>query len=249
MTVVVFLGPTMPVEDARAILPDATFLPPAQQGDVISAILRFEPTAVALIDGGFLHSLAVWHKEILWALDQNIAVLGASSMGALRAAECHDFGMVGVGRIYEHYLNGTLVADDEVAIVHADAAHGWRPTSEALVNVRATVASAVSANVLTPAVAESIIAAGKSLYFPDRTWASILSAVDTDALGAFPAFVREHAVDQKRLDAIELLTLIAAGAIGPPNRDDLDFNNSRPLRGLIARDRKVYRQAGPVSVE
>lgn len=249
MTVVVFLGPTMTVNDAREILPEAIYLPPAQQGDIISAILRFEPAAVALIDGGFLHSLAVWHKEILWALDQGIAVLGASSMGALRAAECHEFGMVGVGRIYEDYASGDLVADDEVAIAHTDAAHGWRPTSEALVNVRATVASAVSAGVLTPTGAETIIAAGKSLYFPDRTWASILGAVDSDGLGDFPAFARNHAVDQKRLDAIELLTLIAAGEIEPPNRADLAFNNSRPLRGLIARDRKVYRQPGPVSME
>jgi hypothetical protein len=40
---------------------------------------------------------AVLHKEILWAMDRGVGVSGAASMGALRAAELHWYGMVGVG--------------------------------------------------------------------------------------------------------------------------------------------------------
>ena len=68
MKALVFLGPTMPVAVARSPLPDATFLPPARQADVLSAVETHRPDVIALIDGVFHQSLSVWHKEILYAL-------------------------------------------------------------------------------------------------------------------------------------------------------------------------------------
>lgn len=263
MTTVVFLGPTMPLAQARLILPEAVFLPPAEQGDVISAVLKYEPSVIALIDGAFLHSLSVWHKELLWALDQGIQVMGASSMGALRAAECASFGMEGVGRIYEDYASGALTADDEVALSHADAEHDWQPLSEALVNVRATLAAAVAAGVVSDATADAVVSTGQQIYFPDRTWDSILGQLasvdsphhcDPAELLRLRAFARTSAVDQKQLDAIELLKRIAEvpGKTSPDSDEPelpWEFHHSRPFSGLLARDRKVYRDAGPVTVE
>src|SRR5690606_31846846 len=99
MTVVVFLGPTLPVDAARAEL-DAIYLPPAGQGDVYR-VAREQPFAIGIVDGVFESVPAVWHKEILWALARGIHVVGGGSMGALRAAELARFGMQGVGRIFE----------------------------------------------------------------------------------------------------------------------------------------------------
>ena len=79
---------------------------------------------------------AVWHKEILLALERGIEVWGAASMGALRAAELAPFGMRGVGAIYRAFARGALVADDEVAVAHLPAAQGYRAVSDALVNLR-----------------------------------------------------------------------------------------------------------------
>ena len=39
-TQVVFLGPTLPDDEARALLPDAIDLPPAGQGDVLDVVRR-----------------------------------------------------------------------------------------------------------------------------------------------------------------------------------------------------------------
>jgi hypothetical protein len=60
--------------------------PPVRQGDVYLATLE-RPSAIGIIDGYFEGVPSVWHKEILWAMSHGISVLGASSMGALRAAE------------------------------------------------------------------------------------------------------------------------------------------------------------------
>ena len=84
--ILVFLGATLRLADAQACL-DAIYLPPAAQGDIVLAAHAFRPRAMVLIDGQFEDRPAVRHKEILWALAQGIGMIGAASMGALRAAE------------------------------------------------------------------------------------------------------------------------------------------------------------------
>ncbi|RUX88390.1 hypothetical protein EN930_18015 [Mesorhizobium sp. M7A.F.Ca.CA.004.11.2.1] len=71
--------------------------PPARCGDVMRAVLEGRKV-IGLIDGLFESGPAVWHKEILFALDAGCRLLGAASMGALRAAECWQFGMIGIGK-------------------------------------------------------------------------------------------------------------------------------------------------------
>ena len=99
--IVVFLGPSLPLAAARSEL-DAVYRGPVAQGDVYRAVTGGDaPEAIGIVDGQFDHVPAVWHKEILWAMDQGIHVYGSASMGALRAAELHAFGMEGVGTIFE----------------------------------------------------------------------------------------------------------------------------------------------------
>src|SRR5437868_2189694 len=166
MEVVVFLGPTLAVDEARAIL-DADYLPPAAQGDVLRAALR-RPRAIALVDGVFERVPAVWHKEILYALEQGVHVYGAASMGALRAAELDRFGMRGVGEVYRLYAEGVLEDDDEVAVAHGDAESGFVPLCDAMVDVRATLRAAVADGVVTGETASEIAARVKATFYPRR---------------------------------------------------------------------------------
>ena len=109
-------------------------------------------------------------------------------MGALRAAECHPFGMVGVGDVFRAYREGELTDDDEVALAHADADSDFRPLSVPMVNVRATIRAAVDAEVIDTDAAQQLIAATKARYFPERTWPDLLedaaSLLDADGAGA-----------------------------------------------------------------
>jgi hypothetical protein len=90
---IVFLGPTLNPVAAQEIC-NAEFRPPAAMGDVTRAVSE-GADAIVLIDGVFEDRPSVWHKEILWALSKGIGVVGAASMGALRAAELHNQGMLG----------------------------------------------------------------------------------------------------------------------------------------------------------
>src|SRR5215470_11682231 len=142
----VFIGPTLRREEVAAIC-DADCLPPVAQGDVYRATQR-GARSIGIIDGYFSGAPSVWHKEILWALSQGVRVFGSASMGALRAAELHGYGMRGVGRIFEAFRDGALEDDDEVAVVHGPEGIGFAPVSEPMVNIRATLARAEMEGVL-----------------------------------------------------------------------------------------------------
>src|SRR4051812_42793315 len=143
MTVHVFVGPTLSPADVRSEI-DAVVAGPVAFGDVCRAV-RARATAIAIVDGYFERVPAVLHKEILWAMSEGVHVFGASSMGALRAAELADFGMIGLGSIYESFYAGDLEDDDEVTVSHGTEEEAFAPLSEAMVNIRVTLRSAAEA--------------------------------------------------------------------------------------------------------
>jgi hypothetical protein len=168
---VVFLGPSLPAEEARALAP-CTILPPARAGDVF-AVLPRRPLAIALVDGVFEGAPSVWHHELLAALDAGVAVYGGGSMGALRAAELWPLGVVGVGTVFGWYRDGALNDDDEVAIYHAPAERGSRPYTVPLVDVRWAIVLAARQDLLHPPAARAILTAAQALHFGERTWQRI----------------------------------------------------------------------------
>jgi hypothetical protein len=213
MSIVVFLGPTLRVIDARREL-DATYLPPAAAGDVYRVASQ-RPIAIGIIDGLFERTPSIWHKEILWAMSEGVHVFGAASMGALRAGELAPFGMEGFGEIYDSVRSGELTDDDEVAVAHAGAEHDHRPTSEAMVNIRATLARAAHVRVLSEPTAKAISFAAKRLFYADRSYERALAeaadaGVSDTEIRAFRAWLPDGRVDAKRRDAIALLQRIRA---------------------------------------
>jgi hypothetical protein len=213
---VVFLGPTMAVAEARERL-DAVYLPPASQGSVVRAVATYNPKAILLIDGTFQGEPAVRHKEILWALSQNVAVYGASSMGALRAAELHAHGMIGVGLIYRWYRLYALAPDDAVAVLHGPAEIGSPAVTVALVDLRFTLRAAERAGRISRETRLELEEAAVRLSFRDRTLRQIaekmpgegyiVQRLDTSDL---ESLLTECFVKQKRRDAETALDQVSA---------------------------------------
>ena len=171
--VAVLLGPTLTAAEARHHL-DAIYLPPAEQGSVFRAVAEHRPAVLAIIDGAFAQRPAVRHKEILWAMHEGIHVFGSASMGALRAAELHAFGMEGVGAIFEDYRAGRLTADDAVAVIHGSAEHGFRPLSVALVNIRATLVRAVEEQIVDTDSASVLVELAQRRFYAERSYPALL---------------------------------------------------------------------------
>ncbi|QFI70298.1 TfuA-like protein [Sinorhizobium alkalisoli] len=221
---VVFVGPTVP--DASEMAGEALVIrPPARQGDILRAV-RDGTTAIGIIDGIFERVAPVWHKEILFALSQGIAVLGAASMGALRAAECAAFGMIGIGAIYREYAAGGTVDDSDVALLHAPQELGYAPLTLPLVNVRATLRRLAERQTISATHASAIEDAAAKLFYKERTWPTIIAGAslphaDREALAAL---LRAGYVDQKHADALELLKELSLLSGADASRQGWRFN-------------------------
>ena len=179
---------------------------PAAQGDIARAVVE-GATAIGLVDGRYEDVAAPWHKEILYAIEQGVQVFGAASMGALRAAECGEFGMIGIGAVFERYRCGELTDDAAVAQVHGPAELGYLPLSEALVNVEATIERFRRLKAVTEAEAERLDASARALFFKDRTYPRILShaRLDGGERGKRLAeLIKRCKADVKREDALIL---------------------------------------------
>lgn len=233
MTVYVFVGPTLAIGAAQAEL-EATYLPPVSQGDVYR-VARAGAKAIGIIDGYFERIPAVWHKEILWAMSEGVHVFGSASMGALRAAELAPFGMVGVGAIFEAFASGGLEDDDEVAVAHGPADSGFRAGSEAMVNIRATLASAQHDAILSEGTCAALANVAKGLFYPDRAWGTVLrlaaqsGSVDPSELRRFEAWLPTGRIDQKQRDAIAMLRAMREHVAADPPRKRVRYTFERTV--------------------
>jgi hypothetical protein len=206
---VLFVGPTLHdlVEGGRlADAPEILCLPPAAQGDLARAA-RNGATVIGLVDGRYEDVAAPWHKEILYAIEQGATVLGAASLGALRAAECEPFGMIGIGGIYERYVSGDLVDDSDVAQCHAPDELGNAPMTEALVNVEATIGEAERVGELDAVEAASLIALARGIFFKELSFERLAATRGGGERAAqeLIALLSRCRVDLKRRDALELV--------------------------------------------
>ena len=226
MNAVVFLGPSLSRQDAEAIL-TADYRPPVRQGDVYRVVQNGQPDAIAIVDGYFQEVPSVWHKEILWALDQGVAVYGAASMGALRAAEMQRYGMRGLGRIFEAFRDGVFPPyddeafedDDEVAVIHGPAELGYSALSDAMVDLRATFARAAAESVIDEGLRDRLVKAYKGRFYRERSFEALSEVLFSlgaaaEQARALQAWLPTGRVEQKREDAKALLGHLAAGEPG-----------------------------------
>ncbi|GAA1029438.1 TfuA-like protein [Virgisporangium ochraceum] len=210
-----FVGPSLP--DIRSC-DDITVRPPVAAGDLIELDVEVGD-AVGIIDGYFHQAQAVPHKEILDLMARGATVFGAASIGALRAAELADHGMVGVGGIFEDYRDRVLWADDEVALMHGTAEDGYRPLSEPLVNTRAKLVEASRQGLCDPETADRIVGELGAMPYRDRSWRQVVtvavaSGVDDAAAWRLGRFLATSTIDRKRDDARSLVGVLRRAGPG-----------------------------------
>ena len=164
----VYLGPTLNLQTAKIYLQQAYYHPPIKCGDLIR-LFRLKPKRIIIIDGIYETIPAVWHKEIMLGLDNGIEIFGAASMGALRAAELYPFGMIGVGQVFQDFLDKKLHDDDEVAVLHHNENGNYMPINDAMVNIRVTLELAYQEGAISLATKDDLIADCKRQFYPYRS--------------------------------------------------------------------------------
>ncbi len=166
--VVVFAGPSMVGIDLTKHA-DLTFCPPIRRGEVDALVeCTRVPGILLIVDGIFHHYPSVGHSEIRRAVDCGWQVWGASSMGAIRAAEMVNFGMRGFGQVFQRFVDDPDFTDDEVALLYLGEPP-YIPVTEPLIHVRRYLQHLEGEGRITAAQAWDVLMALKQMWFGYRS--------------------------------------------------------------------------------
>jgi TfuA protein len=198
---VVFVGPSLPyAEIERLASNDIKISPPVKRGDLAK---HMDTEIFLIVDGEFDQTLSVTPKEILSALDSGKKVVGASSMGALRASELYCYGMFGIGWVYEYFMNSKVRDDEAVAMTYMPEL--YIPITIPHVNIEYWSQQLLLFGNIDIVEANLIRKTSKKIFFADRTEYNFLSRLSkilgtskvTDLLAAYDGKIP----DIKAIDA------------------------------------------------
>ncbi|MBO6110071.1 MAG: TfuA-related McrA-glycine thioamidation protein [Methanobrevibacter sp.] len=210
--IIIYTGLSLSFDEAKEILDshddvEVIYKRPIKRGD-LGHDIKENPDIIGIIDGVFHQNSSVGHKEILNVINKGITVVGASSMGALRASELDTLGMTGIGYVYEQYATGKVASDDDVAVMLDSET--LEALSEPLINMEYVFENAVSENIITENQKDELIKIAKSTFYPKRNYSQTLnsSSLDDETKSKLIDFIR-RSVDIKKEDAKELIIYIA----------------------------------------
>lgn len=208
MKTIAFSGPSIAEADVQRLAP-CVHAPPIKRGDLEHA---GDYDIFVIIDGEFGQNLSVTPKEILAVLQRGKTVIGASSMGALRASELDRSGMIGIGWVYDYFRRSAVRRDADVALVYSPL--DFRPMTVPMVDVEYWMEQALRAELIVPKERTRLLKLARSIFFadrtPDRLMDTLRRAMAPDAVDALLALSGGAIPNVKAIDAAEALRLSAS---------------------------------------
>jgi TfuA protein len=207
MKMIAFVGPSLPKVNTQRTR-QCHFAPPIRRGNLDDVD---EYDVVVIIDGEFGQNLSVSPKEILKILEAKKTVVGAASMGALRASELDLYGMIGIGWIYDRFVRAAVRCDDDVALTYSP--QDFTPLTVPMVNIEYWMTLTAIRATVSAQERQQILKMARSVFFAERTEAMVnqifertlgrnrLACLLQEFNGVFP--------DIKQLDATRAITAAA----------------------------------------
>ena len=211
----VFFGPSISGSEVDR-LAAATHAPPIKRGD-LDAVDGYD--VIVILDGEVGQSMSVSPKEILAVLGRGKTVIGASSMGALRASELDRNGMIGVGWVYDRFRRSAVRRDADVALVYSP--FDFKPITVPIVDVVYWMEQAFGAGLIQAGERALLVKAARSIFFAERSAERLMEAlrraIGGEALDALLAFSGGTIPSVKTVDAAEAVRLSVS--LAPPAVD------------------------------
>jgi TfuA protein len=206
MRTIVFSGPSITEAEVHELAAAAIHAPPIKRGD-LAAVDDYD--VIVILDGEFGQSMSVSPKEILAVLERGKIVIGASSMGALRATELDRCGMIGVGWVYDHFRRSAVRRDADVALIYSP--FDFKPMTVPMVDVEYWMEQALAAGLIVDKERARLLKVARSIFFADRTidrlMGSLRRSSGGDTLDKLLAFCGGTIPSVKSLDALEAVQL------------------------------------------
>ena len=211
MKIIVFSGPSISEAEVRR-LAACSHAPPVKRGDLAAAD---DHDVFVILDGEFGQSMSVTPKEILAVLGRGKTVVGAASMGALRASELDRSGMIGVGWVYEYFRACAVRRDADVALVYSP--FDFKPMTVPMVDLEYWMEQAAAAGLIRNKEKALLLKLARSIFFADRTPDNLMDALrraiaggTLEALLAFSGGTIPSVKSADAAEAVRLGALLAA---------------------------------------
>jgi TfuA protein len=208
MKTIVFSGPSISEAEVKGLV-TCVHAPPIKRGDLDTA---GDYDVFVILDGEFGQNLSVSPKEILAVLERGKTVIGASSMGALRASELDRSGMIGVGWVYDYFRRSTVRRDADVALVYSP--FDFKPMTVPMVDLEYWMEQVMTAGLIVPKESARLLKLARNIFFadrtPDRLMDALRRAIGADTFDALLAFSGGAIPSVKSIDAREALRLSAS---------------------------------------
>ena len=217
MKTIVFSGPSIAEAEVHR-LAACTHAPPIKRGD-LAAVDDYD--VFVILDGEFGQNMSVSPKEILAVLDRGKTVIGAASMGALRASELDRSGMIGVGWVYDYFRRCAVRRDADVALVYSPFDH--KPMTVPMVDLEYWMEQTSAAGLIRNRERAVLLKVARNIFFAERTLDRLMGTlrrtVGGDTLDSLLAFSGGTIPNVKSIDAAEAVRLSAslAGHRTPAN--------------------------------
>lgn len=208
MKTIVFFGPSI-AESEVTSLAAVTHAPPIKRGD-LAAAEDFD--VFVILDGEFGQNMSVSPKEILTVLEMGKTVIGAASMGALRASELDRSGMIGVGWVYDYFRRCAVRRDADVALVYS--AFDFKPITVPMVDLEYWMEQASAAGLIRNRERAAVLKVARNVFFAERTLERLMDtlkrAIGGGTLDSLLAFSGGIIPSVKAVDAAEAVRLSAS---------------------------------------
>jgi hypothetical protein len=208
MKTIVFFGPSISESEVRS-LAAVTHAPPIKRGDLADVE---DYDVFVILDGEFGQNMSVSPKEILGLLERGKTVIGASSMGALRASELDRSGMIGAGWVYDYFRRCAVRRDADVALVYSP--FDFKAMTVPMVDVEYWMEQASAAGLIGNRERTRLLKVVRDIFFADRSLDRLMDAVRCavggDMLDSLLACCGGTIPNVKAVDAAKAIRLCAS---------------------------------------
>jgi TfuA protein len=217
MKTIVFSGPSIAEAEVHRLAACA-HAPPIKRGD-LAVVDDYD--VFVILDGEFGQNMSVSPKEILAVLDRGKTVIGAASMGALRASELDRNGMIGIGWVYDYFRRCAVRRDADVALVYSP--FDYKPMTVPIVDLEYWMEQTSAAGLIRNRERAVLLKVARNIFFAERTLDRLMGAlrraIGGSMLDSLLAFSGGTIPNVKSIDAAEAVRLSAslAGHRTPAN--------------------------------
>lgn len=166
MKIKIYSGLSLSEIELQKRNPEFEFSGPIKRGQLLTDI-KSGYHIIGIIDGFFLNHLAVTPSEIIDCIRCGVKIFGASSMGAIRAADLDSIGMIGIGKIYDLIKKDDSFEDDFLGQTFLE--EEYFKTSAPFINVYYNLKKMKELNIITQEVFIFSVKSYRNMHYSERS--------------------------------------------------------------------------------